>query len=316
MLDRLAVVHPQTAARTVLRHGVQIREDVAFTNTKGQDNPGVRRRAEKVLDKLQAPLQQTLEPGEVVLYVVRAKLYPRVLERFLVGWLALYLEGVALIFTNRRLLQFRVQSAGAWRGSLSAAAWGDVEHARAHGWLNRYLDLKFRNNRKVRYWGFRSSDKGKLKIILPTLFAACQEEKTAAGGAVSLCPNCRAALTPQVYQCLSCKQEFRNERTLAWRAVFVPGGAYFYTKNDLFGVLTLVGESAILLSLFVSLAQAAGVIPLDPAGGRDPNPTRGGALAGAMALAVFYGIETLITFWHSRKFIREFLPIGSPGQRV
>jgi hypothetical protein len=316
MLDRLTIVHPETAARTLLRYGVQVREDVAFTNKKGQDNPGVRRRAEKILDKLQAPLQQTLESGEIVLYVVRAKLYPRVLERILVGWLALYLEGVVLIFTNRRLLQFRVQAGGGWRGSLSAAAWGDVEQARAHGWLNRYLDLKFRNNREVRYWGFGPSDKGKLNIILPMLLVACQEERTTVGGPVSLCPNCRAALTPQVYQCLSCKQEFRNERTLAWRAVFVPGGAYFYTKNTLFGVLTLVGESVILLSLFAALAQATGVIPLDPAGVRDPNPTRGGALAGAMALAVVYALETLITFWHSRKFIREFLSIGAIGQRV
>ena len=184
MLDPNLPVHPQTAVRTLAHYGLQVREDVAFTNAKGEDNRGVRKCAEKTLAKLQTILGQTLEPGEVVLYVVNGKVYAGVIEQLLVGWIAMYLMSVALVFTNRRLLHLRVHSNGAWRGSLSAVAWGDVESARVHGWLNRYLDLKYRNGVKARYWGFRSADKGKLKALLPLLQDACRGEMSPAAGKI------------------------------------------------------------------------------------------------------------------------------------
>lgn len=137
---------------------------------------------------------------------------------------------------------------------------------------------------------------------------ASQGEMTPALGMVSLCPQCRAALTPGVYECAGCKLAFRNERTLLWRTIFVPGGAYFYTKNPLVAALTLVGESFLLIAVFFLLAQAVGLVPLDPPSAEDPNPSKADSAGAALVIGLLYAFETMVTFYHNRKFVREFIP--------
>ena len=309
MPDPNVAIHPQTIVRTVPHFGLPVREDVAFTNAKGEESKSVQKACLKLLEKLQGILQPALQQNEVILYALRGNRPAGAFEQFTLGWIAQTMMGVVLVFTTRRLLVFRVQPGGAWRGSLRTVAWGDVETAKAGGWLTRTLDLKCRDGGKEKYWGFRFGDAGKLKLILPTLLGAARGEMTPAGKITSLCPKCRTVLTPGVYQCAACQQEFRNEQTLLWRTIFIPGGGYFYTKYPLVGVLSMIGESFLLIGLAVLLAEAAGLIPLTPTA-EDPNPTREGSAIGAAFVAGLLALETLITFVHGRKLVREFIPIG------
>jgi len=60
-------IHPGQPARTVSLKGIPLRTDTAYCNHKGEEKKGVRKRTEKVLDKLQEVLSKTLEPEEAQL---------------------------------------------------------------------------------------------------------------------------------------------------------------------------------------------------------------------------------------------------------
>jgi len=310
MLQPHAAIHPQTVVRAISTNGITIREDVAFTNAKGEDSKGARKRAEKALKKVGGILRQVLEPDEVVLYVFQCHRPVSVLEQMFLGWAVYAAIRVTVVITNRRLIRFSVKPDGTWKGSLRTLAWGDLESFKVKGWINRQLELKYRKGAKEAYWSIRGDDGKKLKAILPVVLADSQAETTRALGPVSLCPQCRATLTEGVYQCFGCRMPFRDEKTLLWRTIFIPGGAYFYTKNALLAFLTLVGESFALLVLAVLLAQAAGVLPLQPTQD-DPNPTRAAAGMGALILFLLYAFETLIAYLHARRFVREFIPVNA-----
>lgn len=300
-------IHPDQVPRLSSRGGVRLREDTVYTNDKGKEQKGVRKRAEKFLDKLEETLARILEPEEVVFYVARCQAPVGALEQFAFGWYIYYVTGTVLVFTNLRILHLLVRRDGSWKRSLRSVRWGDLAEARMKGWLSPQLWLKYRNGKQEKYWGLRRDDAGKIKGLVAVLLPGSLGGGSAAQAMVSLCPDCLGELTPLVYQCAKCSLTFKDETTMVRRSLFIPGGGYFYTGHWFLGVGDFIAEAYLLILALVYVLVGLGVMaePLEP--GEEPVEA-GAAWFIAGFLAVILVVEKLFTIHHCRRFVRNFIP--------
>lgn len=301
-------IHENTVPRPTVVDGMRIREDVLFTDRKGQENRSQAKNAGKLLARLSPVLNRVLGQDEAVLYAARMLAPCSLFEQFTFGWYVYYIGAVVLVFTNRRILHLRVDSKGNWLGVVRAVAYGDLAEAKAKGFLGGTLELKYRDGKKEKYWAIKGRDKKKLQVLLPAVLSASTGEGTERQGMVSLCPECLAALTPQVYVCGGCGLIFKDEKTMVRRSLWIPGGGYFYARQNFLGVLDFMAECYILLLFAVSLLLAVASW-----GEASTNPDDMDA-AGALILAAILGgalaLEKLLTIHHGRRFIREFISTG------
>jgi len=306
MPDIYFPVHPEQSSRLGSPNGVRVREDTLYTNHKGQEKKGVRKRADKALNKLQEVLRRALAPAEVVLYIARCQAPASVFEQITFGWYIYYVTATVLVFTNRRLLLFQVKRDGSWKKIIRAALWGDVEEAKVTGWVSHTLRIKYRNGKKETYWGLGWGDAKKIRVLLHALFSLGAGETSAAGGMVPRCPNCLAELTPRVYECSNCKLTFKNEKTMLRRSLLIPGGGYFYVGHWFLGIAYFIVE-AYLLILVVVFVIAAVSLMISPQSGQAAGG-RGETWGVAIFLGLVLAVEKWLTIHHCRRFIREFIP--------
>lgn len=307
MPDANLPVHPEQSARLGSFAGVRVREDVAFTNHKGDEKGGIRKRAEKTIEKLQEALRKVLEPEEAVFYLGRAQLPVSPLEELFLGWLAYYTDIGVLVLTNRRLLFFLVTRNGAWKKSVRSVGWGDIQEARVKGWLGKSLRVRYRDGKQESYWRLRGSDGRKIKGLIAVLIEAGQSDVFAAKGMVHLCPACVAPLASAAYKCANCGANFKTERNMARRAWLIPGGGYFYAGHAGLAALDFLIEAILLFEIVVYALVALGLTQLEV----DPGEQRvsgGAAWVVVGYFAAIWVVKKLLTIRHCRRFIREFIP--------
>jgi hypothetical protein len=298
-------IHDNQLALTVMVDGISIRNDVISTNDKGEEKESVQKRTRKILQKLCPALQHILQPGESVLYAMRARSPLSVFEQLTAAWWTALLAGCAVLVTNKRLLLFPVKRDGSWRESVRAVNWGDLEEIRTKGLFVRNVSFKFKSGTQVTYTHFLRADAKKLSAIASALIPAASGEQTSAHGPVQLCPDCCKVLTAGQYSCPGCGLSFKNEKTMVLRSIFLPGGGYFYTGHPLVAILPAVVEAflviEILLVLFAGLASPKA----------DPEiSTR------LLVLGIFWMFETGITIFHCRRYVRDFIPEQRDPSRV
>ena len=290
-------IHDNQVVRTVAVDGITVRSDVFSTNEKGEEKALVDRRTRKVLRKLGPALLRLLLPDEAVLYVMPARSPLSVVEQLTAAsWTAL-LAACAIVITNKRILFFPVKRDGSWRESVRSVYWGDLEKIKAKGWLVRNVSFKFKNGAKVTYTNFRRADAKKLTAIAAALIPSASGEQTSAHGPVQLCPDCRETLTEAQYACPSCGLSFKNEKTMIFRSIVLPGGGYFYTGHPLIAIVPAVVEAFLVLEILLVLR----------AGFTSPKAVPE-FIHVLLILAVFWALETGITILHCRRYIREFIP--------
>jgi hypothetical protein len=212
----------------------------------------------------------------------------------------------------------KVKSFGRWewdRG-LRSIRLGDVAEAKVSGGLlSGTIKLRYHSGEKEKYWGLRGGDARKIRLLIATLLPGSIGENSAARGAVSLCPNCRAELGPGTERCGQCHLEFATQREMTWRSVLFPGGGYFYVGHTGMGVLDAFPESILTFGLVMWLLIAAG-LPQPFLGPLDPYASRSGAVIGAAILAALLALEKLLTILHGRHFVHRFIPLDKPPSRI
>jgi len=302
-------VHPEEPPRLGTIQGVRIREDSVFTNDRGQEKKGIRKRAEGIFAKLGEEIRRVLAPDEAVLFVTRCQAPVGSLEQMTLGWYIYYVTATVVVFTNRRLLHFGVKRSGDWNKILRSVSWGDIEDVKVKGWLSKTLELKYRTGKKERYWNISREDGNKLRTLLVALFAAGARESSPAQTMISLCPSCLAELTPKVYRCAKCGLEFKDEKTMVTRSLIIPGGGYFYTGHWFLGFGDFIVEAYLLILVFIFVATATGLIK-DPLTESGQEPIAGMAAWIATGfIAAILAAEKWLTVHHCRRFIREFIPL-------
>lgn len=291
-------IHQQQLARLLPSGSFSVREDVLFSNHKGDERSGIRKRNSKALEKLRPALERLLQPGEAVLYIARGRTPLSVLEQLTAGWWTHMLAAAAVVFTNQRILFFPVKTDGSWKESVRTALWGDVAEVKSNGFVTRNLGFTYRNGQKETYLGFRPGDAKKIALIARTLIPVSAGEMSVTHGAVQLCPDCHKALVPGIYSCSSCGLTFKNEKSMILRSIFLPAGGYFYTGHPMIALLPALVEIIFLID----------VLGLILVGNHDPQAP-GNLAGGILVLLVFWALETAITILHCRRYIREYIPL-------
>lgn len=294
--DALLSENPNALPMLQPVEGVPARIDVAFTNKAGIEKSGIKKDATKALQKLAPVLQHMLAADEVVVYLAGGCAPMNGLQQYTFGYFAQFVSRVTLVFTNKRILAFRVDTKGKWLNSVRGVQFGDVQSAKLTGWLMRYLKLTYANGKKEQYWALKARDKAKLAVILPKLLQASAGTQTPAQAMQSLCPTCSAALVDKQYVCNGCGQRFRDEESLWWRA-FIPGAGYFYAKQTGMGVLHAIVDTIVLLEFVLLLVAAV-----------TEKSAAEGWITAAWVLFILL-LERSIALSHARRFVREFIPI-------
>jgi len=130
--------------RLISANGVQVGEDILFTNVKGETGDRSRKRAEEALASLHDILPNLLGPNEAVLYIIKTCQAPLgTLEQLFLGWYVYRVTATRLVFTNLRLRHFGLGAGGKWNRTLKSVRWGDVTKAKVKGWINRLLELRY-----------------------------------------------------------------------------------------------------------------------------------------------------------------------------
>ena len=217
-------VHANKSAFTTALEGISVRNDVLFTDEKGEENAGLKKRSTAALEKLAPGLRKILRPGETVLYVLPARSPLSVFEQLTIGYWASILAACAIVVTNSRILFFPVKMNRTWKESVRAVNWGDMQEAKGKGPFGAMVAFTFRNGQKATYAQIRRQDAKKLAALAAVLIPAAAGEQTAAQGPVQLCPDCCGPLTAKQYLCPSCGLTFKNEKKMMLLSIFLPGG--------------------------------------------------------------------------------------------
>lgn len=281
---------------------IRVREDALFTDDKQRDSRSLRKRAEKLITRLEGPLSKLLQPDELVLYVAPVRSPASAIDQLTFGWYIYIVTRSVLVFTNHRIFHFPLRSNDTWRRMVRSVSYGDISEARTKGWLSRVLLLTYRNGEKEKYWGLQRRDARKMRSLLAELMPQAASRLTARGGIVSLCPDCSAELTPRVYNCVRCGLRFKDEQTMLRRSLLIPGGGYFYTGHWLLGVGDFFAEAVLIILLVVASLESAGFLAPTPG-------DEGGGLVVVVFLAGVLAVEKLLTIHHCRRFVRGFIPI-------
>jgi hypothetical protein len=301
-------VYPEQSPRLSSHFGVLVREDVAFANHKGVEKGGIRKSTEQALEKLQEPLRKFLEPDEAVFCIARAQIMPSGVEQFFLGWHALFLAPAVLVLTNRRLLHLLVQRNGSWKKSLRCANWGDMEEAKAKGFLGAGLRIKYRDGRKEIYSGINRNNANIIRLLLETLIPAAAGETSPALSMTSLCPECRSPLTPDVYECPHCRIAFKDENTAMKRAWLIPGGGFFYIGHPFLGILHAFVEVILMCMVGYWLLVGLGVVPPDTNPGEAPVD-KASALVIAAMIGGILAADKWVMAKVARKQVRTYIPV-------
>jgi hypothetical protein len=300
-------IHPDQNARQSAFEGIRIREDSVYSNARGKEKGGIRKRAEKGLHELRDVLMKVLRPGECVFYLARAQAMPSKLEEFFLGWLAYTTHRGLLVFTNQRLLYFITDGAGRWKKSLRAANWGDIETAKASGWLNHTLRLKYRDGASETFWKLRGDDIRKIKVLLAALLPASTGETSSALGMVSLCPQCLTPLRAGVYRCGNCNAQFKDEAILVRRSRLFPWLGYAYIGYPGLAVLDFIIEAILLFEIGIRLYVIVRILMLPHLPAQAPAVLAGLGLETVFFTAI-WAFKRWLMLRQCRRFVREFIP--------
>ena len=306
-------IYPNRAPQIVASNGLPIREDVAYSDAKGEESERSRRRAQEAIDKLRDILPSLLEPKEAIFCLVRCQAPVGALEQLFVGWSIYQITATVLVFTNFRVIHLGVDSKGKWKRTLRSVRWGDIAEARIKGWGSKVLALKYASGKKENYWRLRRRDAKKVKTLLEILIPASRGDMTAAQEMVALCPDCRARLTPEKYRCESCRLAFKDQKTLLRRTLLIPGGGYWYAGLWPLGLMSFFGEGVLTLLVITQILLATGIVTSEGKPG-SAQSTSAGFWTAAAILALLLALEKALAYIHTRRVIRTFLPLQKPGQ--
>jgi hypothetical protein len=271
---------------------LRINEESCFTDIKGKQKPRLRKQLSKLLGKATPLLRRTLEPDEEIQYIAPAISPYSALEILTTGWVITVIRRCLLVVTDRRILHLPTKSDFTPRTSLAQIRFADLEEAKITGGLGKKLKMQYRNGTKESFTGFPGKVANKLSALLAG--RAGQGTPTALAGRHHLCPRCRHPLTTESFTCTSCQLVFKDQKKATRYSLLIPGGGYFYTGHPVMGALDA------LVELFFLLAFLGGFVLLAEG---DVE-----AVSVLVMFGVLLGLEKLLTIYHSRHYVTEFLP--------
>ena len=270
--------------------GTPIDPALLFSNHKNVYKRRIEKRQTKFLEKL-SYVKPFLQADERVVCVTRAHSPMTLLEQYLMGWVVFFLKQCLLVFTNKRVLHIPTKIDYSYRDSIAQILYADCQSIGIRG---RTLVVKYKNNRKEKFYHIASKERKKIKWFLKTV--SLEGRQSAAGQRTHLCPRCAEELVKDRFTCPNCGLKFKSKTEARKISITYPGGGYFYTRHPILGIGDAFVELILMTLIITSLIDAI-------RGAEDSD------FPAIIFLAIVLAIEKAITVHDSNKFINEYIPI-------
>ena len=281
----------------VFRH-LPIKGEVAFANPRGKFQEKIKKQQLKYLRDYVEDLQHILEGGEEILLASRGASPFTAVEQLTTGLWIYHIKRCLLVLTDRRVLHFPSNYRFKPRNSVAQIRFQDIESFKG----KRRVTFRYKNGTKE---VFSQVKNGKRLVQLLKKLAGASSASTQYGGRQHLCPRCVAPLAKDQFTCPRCRFEFKEPAAARLYSIFLPGGGYFYTRHPWIGLGDAVAELVLIFFTFVFILQYY----MSPE--KDTGLLTVGLLFGAVLT-----VEKLITIYHARHFIKEYIPVEKRFRRI
>jgi len=279
------------AVGVVHEQSILINSEVMFSNHKDKPKKSIEKRQKNLLKKITPFINSFLKSDETIQLITTGCSPISIWEQIITGWIVFYLKQSVFVFTDQRILHIPTKSGHKPRNIIAQIRYSDCK---AIAMKRGFLDVRFKNDKKERFFSIAGKERKKLKkSIIPQI--DFNGESAANPARVHLCPRCAQELEKDNYQCLKCQLEFKNMEDGKKYSIFFPGGGYFYTGHPILGSMDAIGEVALI---FLALASLVDIFQQRP---------------GGLVLFVLFGIllilEKAISIYHAHHFIKEYIPL-------
>ena len=275
-----------------------IKGEAAFTNARGKFQEKVKKQQLKYLKEYVNDLQHILEEGEEILLAARGASPFTLVEQLTTGWGIYYIKRCLIVLTDRRILHFPSSYRFKPRDSVAQIRFQDIESFKG----KRRVTFRYKNGTKEIFSQIKN---GKRLVQLLKGLITTSSTSSQHGGRQHLCPKCVAPLAKEQFTCPRCRFEFKEPGTAQLYSIFLPGGGYFYTRHPWIGLGDAITELVLIFFTFVFILEYY----MSP--GREKPLLLTGLFFGAILV-----VEKLVTIYHARHFIKEYIPLEKRFNRI
>jgi len=269
--------------------GIPVDRKILFSNHKNVYKKKIEKRQRKLIVKIPF-IKPFIKENERVLLITTGYSPISTIEKYLIGWLFIYLKRSLFIFTNQRIFHIPTTPIYSYRNSTAQILYSYCKSIYMKG---NSLVVEYANYGKIeKFIGIAGKEKNKIKQLLKTIHFKAQEGE--ASKRIHLCPRCTNELSKGNYVCESCKLKFKTNAAAIIISIIFPGGGYFFTRQYFLGLIAALIEAVLLFYLATSIVN-----------------TLNGAENGIFSLIIYaFAIlfEKAISILHSLDFIKEFIP--------
>ena len=247
----------------------------------------------KLLKAVDFKLRHILERGEKVHFITSGTT-GSASERFLVGWVAYYLDRRILVFTSRRVLLLHVTARHRPMELVSQLPYANIAGVKST-W-GGVCTIKLLNRVTINFQHIPATDRDFLVEFLTDIVQLTNAPFEHARGIEHLCPHCYTFIPDFPRSCSSCKGEFKSARIAGLLSLLFPGLGGFYLGHRWTSTFELLG----------TVALWAGLIALPLLGKSDFFPKTLDPeywMTIAAIVLVVHGIDAVVTHHFARKGI-------------
>ncbi len=269
--------------------GIPVNRKILFSNHKNVYKEKIEKRQRKLIVKIPF-IKPFIKENERVLLITTGYSPISTIEKYLIGWLLIYLKRSLFVFTNQRIFHIPTTPIYSYRNSITQILY---PYCKAMYISGKSLVVEYTKwGEKEKFIGIAGKEKSKINQLLKTINFEAKEGE--ASKRTHLCPRCTNELSKGNYVCESCKLKFKTNVVAIIISIIFPGGGYFFTRQYFLGIVFALTEVILLIYLTSSLVN-----------------TLNGAENGIFSLAIYtFAILFVkaISILHSLDFIKEFIP--------
>jgi hypothetical protein len=269
--------------------GLPVDRNTIFMNHRGRYKVGIEKRQRKLIAKTTF-INFFLKANERICCLTTGYAPITVLEQLLTGLAFLFFKRAFLIFTDQRILHIPTRIDHFSPSAISQILFEDCTHIEIKG---RSLVVSYKNGKQETFPYISRRERTRIKSLLKKVTLE-PKEAGKLHGRVFLCPSCTQVLEEKASVCSACKLQFKSLFQAKIRALFIPGGGYFYNNYPVFGFAVGVLESMLLAALVFQWSNYQS--------GASVNFGTMLLLGGALI------IEKIIAAFHSHKLTQDLIP--------
>ena len=269
--------------------GLPVDRNTIFMNHKGRYKARIEKRQRKLIAKTTF-VNFFLNANERICCLTTGFSPITVLEQLLTGLAFLFFKRAFLIFTDLRILHIPARIDHFSPSAISQILYEDCAHLEIKG---RSLIVQYKTGYRETFPYINRRERPRIKTLLKKITLKPKEAGKLHGRAY-LCPSCTQVVEERASTCSACKLRFKSLTQAKLRALFIPGGGYFYNNYPVFGFAVGILESMILAGLVFQWSNYHSGVPV--------NWVMTLLLTGALVM------EKIIAAFHSQKLTQDLIP--------